>query len=58
LASIPGVGSTKLNRYADEVLALLGADSGAGEVATDGPVDGAAVDGAVVDNSADVPTAG
>jgi len=30
LASIPGVGSTKLDRYADEVLALL---------AVDGPLD-------------------
>jgi DNA helicase-2/ATP-dependent DNA helicase PcrA len=47
LASIPGVGSTKLDRYADEVLALLGAH---------GDVDDVAADGAV-ETSVDVPTA-
>ena len=34
LASIPGVGSTKLNRYADEVLQLLGTDEGTVDVPT------------------------
>ena len=39
LATIPGVGAIKLDRYADEVLALLGGsgasdhDDGAGEAA-------------------------
>jgi DNA helicase-2/ATP-dependent DNA helicase PcrA len=36
LAVIPGVGSTKLDRYADEVLALIGGSDGAGSGSASG----------------------
>ncbi|MBS2963052.1 HRDC domain-containing protein, partial [Actinocrinis puniceicyclus] len=46
LAGIPGVGSTKLERYADDVLALLGAADGGGADGTPEDTSEEAADGA------------
>jgi DNA helicase-2/ATP-dependent DNA helicase PcrA len=48
LAGIPGVGSSKLERYADEVLALLSADGGVD--GDSGVVEGSTVEGGAAED--------